>query len=187
MQSDLLWDLETTLGLPIAAVGGPEPGNPDLRGRVVYRAGAGTMLSVYERPLSRSEHTAAFFVIDDFDEIIAELRARGLALQDYELPHIQTEDGVLVPSNAGRRACRPRAHCSPTTWLATGPRPPSRAREFGEAVDHEAEKLHDASAEGQVAVRKRAAVDLAGRISEALGQIVLTRLGERAGRLAEGL
>src|SRR5215208_1646807 len=78
----------------------------------------------------------------------------------------------------------------------------AHARELGEAVDHEAEKLQDASAEGEVAVRKRAAVDLGGRISEALGQIrtapgseeegrsaegALTRLGDRAGRLAEGL
>jgi hypothetical protein len=78
----------------------------------------------------------------------------------------------------------------------------AHARDLGEAVDHEAEKLHDASAEGRVAVRKAAAVDLAGRISEALGQIQtapdsesegrsaaadLTRFGDRAGKLAEGL
>jgi hypothetical protein len=76
------------------------------------------------------------------------------------------------------------------------------ARDLGDTVEHEAEKLHDASAEGRVAVRKAAAVDLAGRISEALGQIqttadseqegrsaeaALTRFGDRAGRLAEGL
>ena len=53
---------ETVLGLSVQAVGGPEPGNPDLRGRVVYRAGAGTMLSIHERPISPAEHTAAFFV-----------------------------------------------------------------------------------------------------------------------------
>jgi hypothetical protein len=78
----------------------------------------------------------------------------------------------------------------------------AHARDLGEAVDHEAEKLHDASAEGQVAERKAAAVDLAGRISAALGQIQtapdsesegrtaaadLTRYGDRAGKLAEGL
>jgi hypothetical protein len=76
------------------------------------------------------------------------------------------------------------------------------ARDLGDAVDHEAEKLHDASAEGRVAFRKAAAVDLAGRIAEALGQIqttpdseqeartaeaALTRLGDRAGKLSEGL
>jgi catechol 2,3-dioxygenase-like lactoylglutathione lyase family enzyme len=75
---------EVTLGLPIMAVGGPEPGNPHLGARVVYRTGNGTMLSLYERPPSRSELTAAFFIVDDFDRTIAELRARGLVLQDYD-------------------------------------------------------------------------------------------------------
>jgi hypothetical protein len=78
----------------------------------------------------------------------------------------------------------------------------AHARDLGEVVDHEAEKLHDASANGMVAERKAAAVDLAGRISQALGQVqtapdseqegrsaggALARLGDRAGRLAEGL
>jgi predicted enzyme related to lactoylglutathione lyase len=95
---------ETVLGLPVQAVGGPESGNPDLRGRVVYRAGAGTMLSIYERQISPAEHTAAFFVVDDFHQTLAELRSRGLALVDYDLPHVTTQDGVLAPANAGRRA-----------------------------------------------------------------------------------
>jgi predicted enzyme related to lactoylglutathione lyase len=95
---------ETVLGLPVEAVGGPEPGNPDLRGRVVYRAGAGTMLSIYERPISPAEHTAAFFVVDDFDQTLVELRSRGLVLVDYDLPHVKTQDGVLAPANVGRRA-----------------------------------------------------------------------------------
>jgi hypothetical protein len=76
------------------------------------------------------------------------------------------------------------------------------SRDLGETVDHEAEKLHDASANGLVDERKAAAVELAGRISQALGQLqtapddeqeghraeaTLTRLGDRAGKLAEGL
>jgi hypothetical protein len=78
----------------------------------------------------------------------------------------------------------------------------AHARDLGETVDHEAEKLSDASANGVVAGRKAAAVNLADRISQALGQIQispgseregrsaeasLTHLGDRAGRLAEGL
>jgi hypothetical protein len=78
----------------------------------------------------------------------------------------------------------------------------AHARDLGEVVDHEAEKLEDADAEGDVAARKTAAVDLAGRISEALGQVqtapgseregrnaaaALSRLGDSAGRLTEGL
>jgi hypothetical protein len=45
------------------------------------------------------------------------------------------------------------------------------ARELGETVDHEAEKLDDAGAEGAIATRKDRAVALAGRISEALGAL----------------
>ena len=78
----------------------------------------------------------------------------------------------------------------------------AHARDLGETVDHEAEKLSDASARGLVAERKTAAVNLADRISQSLGRIQispgseregrsaeasLTRLGDRAGKLAEGL
>ena len=76
------------------------------------------------------------------------------------------------------------------------------SRDLSETVDHEAEKLSDASARGLVAERKTAAVNLADRISQSLGRIQispgseregrsaeasLTRLGDRAGKLAEGL
>jgi hypothetical protein len=78
----------------------------------------------------------------------------------------------------------------------------AHSRDLGETVEHEAEKLSDASAEGMVATRKAAAVTLAGRISQAIGQVqtspgseqtgakaerTLTRLSDRAGKLAEGL
>jgi hypothetical protein len=78
----------------------------------------------------------------------------------------------------------------------------AHARELGETVIHEAEKLNDADAEADVAAAKDRAIDLADQISAELGRIQiaptseaegrgaeesLTRLGERAGRLAERL
>jgi hypothetical protein len=67
-----------------------------------------------------------------------------------------------------------------------------RARELGETVDHEAEKLNDASANPDLAAEKKAAVGLAEHISSALGQLQIsptdesaaTRAGESLGRLA---
>jgi hypothetical protein len=67
-----------------------------------------------------------------------------------------------------------------------------RARELGEVVDHEAEKLNDASAKPDLAAEKKAAVGLAERISAALGQLQLspadesaaTRAGKSLARLA---
>jgi hypothetical protein len=67
-----------------------------------------------------------------------------------------------------------------------------RARELGETVDHEAEKLDDASADPELAAEKKAAVGLAEHISSGLGQLQLsptdesaaTRAGKRFARLA---
>ena len=55
-----------------------------------------------------------------------------------------------------------------------------RARELGETVQHEAEKLTDADAEGEVRTKKAAAIDLADRISTLLGQVQVSPQDERA-------
>jgi hypothetical protein len=57
------------------------------------------------------------------------------------------------------------------------------ARELGEIVQHEAEKLSDATAHGNVALRKSQAVDLAGRISQTLSQLQ-TSPGDETGALS---
>src|SRR4051794_16752775 len=77
------------------------------------------------------------------------------------------------------------------------------ARDLGDVVQHEAEKLNDADAnEADVSAAKQKAVDLADKIGTALGQIQtapddesgartaghqLSKLSEDAGKLAEGL
>lgn len=77
------------------------------------------------------------------------------------------------------------------------------ARDLGDVVDHEAEKLNDAEADrADVAAAKTKAVDLADRIGTALGQIqiapdseaggrksaaALNRLSKDAKKLADGL
>jgi len=75
----------------------------------------------------------------------------------------------------------------------------AHARELGEAVDHEAEKLNDAEPAAQVGNEKAEASALADEISTALGQLQaspgdeqaarktqaqLSKLAERADRLA---
>ena len=78
----------------------------------------------------------------------------------------------------------------------------AHARELGEAVDHEAEKLNDAAAAAGVGAKKDTAATLADQISTALGQLQsspgdeqaarksqaqLARLAKRAERLAASL
>jgi hypothetical protein len=61
----------------------------------------------------------------------------------------------------------------------------AHARDLGETVDHEAEKLADADAHGDVATRKSQAVDLADRISQALGKLQVSPGVESEGAAAE--
>jgi hypothetical protein len=61
----------------------------------------------------------------------------------------------------------------------------AHARDLGETVEHEAEKLSDASATGEVAADKASAVDLADRISEQLGRLQ-TAPDDRAGARRAG-
>jgi hypothetical protein len=53
-----------------------------------------------------------------------------------------------------------------------------RARELGEEVDHEGEKLADATTSSELAAEKRAAVALADDISTELGRLQLTPTDE---------
>jgi leucyl aminopeptidase (aminopeptidase T) len=77
----------------------------------------------------------------------------------------------------------------------------AHARELGETVEHEAEKLSDATAHGAVAGDKADAVELADRISQQLSQLqtapddragarraqaALRALADAATRLADG-
>jgi hypothetical protein len=61
----------------------------------------------------------------------------------------------------------------------------AHARDLGETVDHEAEKLADADANGEVAARKSQAVDLADQISGALGKLQTSPGVESEGATAE--
>jgi hypothetical protein len=61
----------------------------------------------------------------------------------------------------------------------------AHSRDLGETVDHEAEKLADADANGEVAARKSQAVDLADRISQALGKLQVFPGVESQGAAAE--
>jgi hypothetical protein len=61
----------------------------------------------------------------------------------------------------------------------------AHSRELGDIVNHEAEKLSDAQSHGNVAMRKSAAVDLAGKISQSLGQLQVSPGDESGARTAE--
>jgi hypothetical protein len=64
---------------------------------VIYEFGGGTRLLVLEEPRElTSPHSAAHFRVDDVAATVGELRARGVAFDEFDLPGLKTEDGVAM-------------------------------------------------------------------------------------------
>jgi predicted enzyme related to lactoylglutathione lyase len=65
----------------------------------LFVAGKGTAVLIYERPgMPAPENTALGFSLaaDNFDGIVAELRAKGVVFEEYDIPEmgLKTVDGV---------------------------------------------------------------------------------------------
>jgi predicted enzyme related to lactoylglutathione lyase len=74
-----------------------EDAGPTREGR--FWAGDGTMVSIYERPgMPAPQNTTLAFGIptDKFDSVVADLHAKGVVFEDYDLPEIglKTIDGI---------------------------------------------------------------------------------------------
>ena len=53
-------------------------------------------LLLYKSTFRRGETTAASFLVDDVEGVVRELRGRGVSLQEYDLPGLKTDNGVVV-------------------------------------------------------------------------------------------
>ena len=72
----------------------PLGGKPD--GKFVYRCG-GTEIALFPKPEgTKAEHTALSFRVANIAEAIAQLKSRGVAFADYDLPGLKTEGHVCV-------------------------------------------------------------------------------------------
>ena len=73
---------------------GLKPGDlsgPASEGMGMFRAGDGTGVMIYERPgMPAPQNTALGFGVPagEFDGVIADLRAKGVTFEDYDLPEI---------------------------------------------------------------------------------------------------
>jgi predicted enzyme related to lactoylglutathione lyase len=80
------------LGLKTSDTGGPTAG-------AMLSAGDGTMVMIYERPgMPAPQNTVLGFGVppEEFEKVIASLRAKGVSFEDYDLPEIglKTVNGV---------------------------------------------------------------------------------------------
>lgn len=67
---------QDVLGLKAA---GPFPNG------VILNAGKGTSVALFHRGPVKVEHTVAWFIVDDFDNKAAALRAKGVKFDEYDM------------------------------------------------------------------------------------------------------
>ena len=62
---------------------------------IVFKCGGGTHLDVTKSTVGTAdEQTQASWQVTDIRAEVAELRARGVKVEDYDMPGLKTEDGI---------------------------------------------------------------------------------------------
>lgn len=62
---------------------------------VLYRAGQGSVFAVTRSSGAPSgTHTQMGFTVDDIEAEVADLKRRGIAFEEYDLPGFKTEDSI---------------------------------------------------------------------------------------------
>jgi catechol 2,3-dioxygenase-like lactoylglutathione lyase family enzyme len=62
---------------------------------IVFRCGGGTHLDVTRSTVGTAdEQTQASWQVQDLRAEVAELRSRGVEVQEYDMPGLKTEDGI---------------------------------------------------------------------------------------------
>jgi predicted enzyme related to lactoylglutathione lyase len=91
-----------TLGLKLKERRSDLPENREAE----FEAGDGTLLVYESVGAGQSRHTVAGFRVDDIDEVVAGLRERGVAFEEYDLPDLKTEGGIAAVGDVRAAWCK---------------------------------------------------------------------------------
>src|SRR5712692_4819328 len=70
-------------------------------GGVIYECGNGSWVFMYTSAgAGTSKASTAFWAVDDVVAEVAELRARGVVFEEYDMPGIKTENGIATAGGA---------------------------------------------------------------------------------------
>jgi catechol 2,3-dioxygenase-like lactoylglutathione lyase family enzyme len=73
----------------------------EVGGGVVYQFGGGTACFLYPTPnAGTSKASQAFWQVDDIEREVAELVARGVEFEDYDMPGEKSPSGVVTDGGA---------------------------------------------------------------------------------------
>jgi predicted enzyme related to lactoylglutathione lyase len=68
---------------------------------VIYECGRGSWVFMYPSPgAGTSKASTAFWAVDDVAAEVAELKARGVVFEEYDMPGIKTVNGIATGGGA---------------------------------------------------------------------------------------
>lgn len=80
---------------------GFKPGREVGGGGVTYQFADGTSCVMYPTPnAGTSRASQAFWQVDDVEREVAELKARGVKFEEYDMPGLKTKDGIATGGGA---------------------------------------------------------------------------------------
>jgi catechol 2,3-dioxygenase-like lactoylglutathione lyase family enzyme len=73
----------------------------EVAGGVTYEFAGGTVCFMYPTPnAGTSKASQAFWQVDDVEREVAELKARGVTFEDYDMPGLKTKNGIATAGGA---------------------------------------------------------------------------------------
>jgi predicted enzyme related to lactoylglutathione lyase len=73
----------------------------EIAGGVTYEFGRGTACFLYPTPnAGTSKASQAFWQVEDVEREVRELKARGVKFEDYDMPGMNTDNGIAVAGGA---------------------------------------------------------------------------------------
>jgi predicted enzyme related to lactoylglutathione lyase len=73
----------------------------EIAGGVLYECGERTACFLYPTPnAGSSKASQAFWQVDDIEREVADLKARGVRFEDYDLPGLKTRGGIATAGGA---------------------------------------------------------------------------------------
>ena len=76
---------------------GLEPRGFAADGNFLFACGGDAQIALITKPEgTKAEHTALSFEVNGIEQLIAQLKARGVVFEDYDFPNLKTVDHVCV-------------------------------------------------------------------------------------------
>lgn len=63
---------------------------------LLFDAGNGTKIYIYQGPKSVAEHTVAYFKVENVEETVKQLKEKGVEFESYDMPELKTDENSIA-------------------------------------------------------------------------------------------